>query len=391
MAERPGASPDPRGAVRERLRLSNRSVLTAVAILGLTLAVLRVFTAATRVLGWVMVAMILAGLLHPVVAALDRRLPRGLAIVTVAVGLVALVALVTYGAVDDLQTELGRLQEAAPEAAGELERSESLGEFAVEFELSERVRDFTAELPERLRGGDPADALRSAATRFVAFLATGVLTLFLLVHGRRILASAAGQIRDERRRTVLDRVATGAYRRAWQYVAATIARAMLAGLLTAAVCRLADVPAASVLGISVALWSLVPLLGLLVGAAPVILLAAAVTPARGATVAGIFLALQVLDAVLFQRGIEDRSLKIGPVLSLVAGMVGFELYGAGGALVSWVLAVVAVAAADELAPTDQHDLVREADVLLPGDEPDETAVPAAAVGSPADEDLHPQG
>jgi predicted PurR-regulated permease PerM len=391
MPERPGEVPASRGPVRERLRLSNRSVVAAVAILGATLVALRMFAAATRVLGWVLVATVLAGLLHPVIAALDRRLPRGLAIVTVAVGLVALVALVTYGAVDDLQGELRRLQDAAPEAAAELERSESLGEFATEFQLSARVREFTQELPERLRGGDAAAALRSAATRFVAFLATGVLTLFLLVHGRRILGAGARQIRDERRRALLERVVSGAYRRAWRYVAATIGRAMLAGLAAAAVCRLADVPAASVLGIWVAVWSLVPLLGLVVGAAPIVLLATAGTPAKGAAVAGIFVVFQVFDSALFQRRIEDRSLKIGPVLSLVAGMIGFELYGAGGALVTWVLAVVVVAAADELAPTDQHDLVHEADALLPGDEVDETAVAPAAVGSPPHEDLHPQG
>lgn len=391
MAERPGETPGPRGPVRERLRLSNRSIVTAVAILGATLVLLRMFAAATRVLGWVMVAVIIAGLLHPLVTALDRRLPRGLAIISVALGLVAVVALVGYGAVDDLQTELGRLQRAAPEAAAELERSESLGEFATEFQLSARVEEFTRQLPERLRGGDAAAALRSAATRFVAFLATGVLTMFLLVHGRRILGSGARQIRDGRRRALLERVATGAYQRAWRYVASTIGRAVLAGLAAAAVCRLADVPAASVLGIWVAVWSLVPLLGLVVGAAPIVLLATAGTPARGAVVAGIFVVLQVFDAALFQRRIEDRSLRIGPVLSLVAGMIGFEVYGAGGALVTWVVAVVAVAAADELAPTDQHDLVQEADALLPGDEPDEAAVAPAAVGSPPHEDLHPPG
>lgn len=389
MAERP-RPPAAAPPARERLRLSNRSIVVAVGMLGLTLVALRMVSAATRVLGWVLVAMILAALLHPLVAALDRRLPRGLAVITVALGLVAVVVLVTYGAVDDLQSELERLQEAAPEAAAELERSGSLREFATEFELSERVRRFTEELPQRLRGGDAADALRAAATRFVAFLATGVLTIFLLLHGRRILAAGAEQVRDEGRRRRLDRVATNAYRRARRYVGATIVRAALIGLVTAAVCRLAEVPAATVLGLWVALWCLVPLLGLLVGAVPAVLLATAASTGRGLALAGIFVVLQVLDGVLFQRRIEGRSLRVGPVLSLLAGMLGFELYGVGGALVCWVLVVMVVAVADELAPTDQHELVREADALLPGDEPDERDAPPA-VGSLRHEDLHPAG
>src|SRR3954451_6204344 len=61
-----------------RLHVSARSVVLAVAMLGLTIAGLALLAASTRVIGWILVAATLAGLLHPAVAGLTRWMRRGL-------------------------------------------------------------------------------------------------------------------------------------------------------------------------------------------------------------------------------------------------------------------------------------------------------------------------
>ncbi|MGH9164722.1 MAG: hypothetical protein ACRDZW_04305, partial [Acidimicrobiales bacterium] len=163
----------------ERLRISPRSAASAVALFGLMLLALRMLAASQRVLGWLLAAVALAGLLHPLVARLDRRLPRGLAVALVMVGTVGGTGLVAYSVFDGISDEAARLSRAAPQAAQRLERGEGrLAELARSAKLSERVGRFVDELPYRLRGGTPAQAFRSAATRGVAYLATGVLSLF---------------------------------------------------------------------------------------------------------------------------------------------------------------------------------------------------------------------
>ena len=137
----------------------------------------------------------------PLVALLQRVTARGAWRVAVAL-LVAIgrSAAVAYVAVEDLGNELDRVQRIAPRAAGELERSDRFGEFAREIELRDRVDAFVDELPDRLRGGDPARPSSRRRPAGVSFLITFVLLLFLLARGPKFFNAGLNQIDDEERR-----------------------------------------------------------------------------------------------------------------------------------------------------------------------------------------------
>ena len=334
-----------------RLRLSARSAVLAVALLGATLAVLRLVAASGRVLGWIVAAMLLAGLLHPAVALLQRRVHRGAALFLVVFGTLAVAGLIVWAVVDDVVDEVEDLQRAVPQAAQDIEESERFGRTARDVDLADRAEDFVDELPERLRGGNVQDALRSAATRGVAFLATFVLTIFFLIHGPRLLRSAVAQLQEARREQV-GRLGASAYQRAWRYLAGSLGMALAAGVLTYVTAQLADLPGPAPLALWVAVFDLVPLVGVVVGGLPVVLLALAVSPARAVVVFVVFLAWQLVEAIVLQRRLERRSLHVGPFVTVAMAMIGLELYGIGGALAAAALAVVAAALADELLPTD---------------------------------------
>jgi predicted PurR-regulated permease PerM len=333
------------------LRLSVRSAVGAVALLGATLAVLRVLAASGRVIGWVIAAVLVAGLLHPAVAALDRRLHRGAALLLVVLATVAVVGGIVWAVVGDVVDEVEDLQDAVPRAARDLERSEQFGETARDVDLADKAQDFVDELPERLRGGNVQDALRSAATRGVAFLATSVLTIFFLVHGPRLLRSGVAQLPDDRQEQVR-RLGASAYQRAWRYVAGSLGMALAAGLLTYVVAQAAGLPGPAPLALWVALFDLVPLVGVVIGSLPLVLLALADSPTEGAVVALVFVSWQVFEGLVLQRRVEAWSLHVGPFVTVGLAMIGLELYGIGGALAAPTLAIVAAALADELLPTD---------------------------------------
>ena len=323
-------------------------MILAVAILGVTLALLGLLAASGRVIGWLMAAAVMAGLLHPLVDALNRWLPRGVALATVVIGTLALAAVVAYGTVDEIVDQTRNLQRAAPEAARDLERSERWGDAARELELAKRTEEFVDDVPERLRGGTPQEALRSAANRSVAFLATGVLTIFFLLHGLRISRSAAEQITDPRRRLLVVQVGGAAYRRTWRYLMGRVLMALAAGLFGYLVASLADVPGAVVLGLWCALWDLVPLLGFVIGSVPIIVLAAVQEGEKGLIVAGVIVAYQLFEALLLQRRAERGAIRLGPFLTVAGGLVGLELYGLGGALLAIVVLAGVVGVAEEL-------------------------------------------
>ena len=333
---------------RERLRISARSAVVSVAMFGATLALLAVVTASQRVIGWILVAATLAGLLHPLVSLLARRLPRALATALVMLTLVGSLGAVGYGLFDDIQRETRRLQEAGPERVRQIEASERFGDIAGDMRLSERTDRFLQTLPQRLRGGSTAEALRAAATRGVAFLATGVLTVFFLQHGPRLARSGRDQLRDPARRARLNALAVAVYRRAFGYATSSLAMSLAAGLVAYLAARLAEVPGPAAFGVWVGLWDLVPLAAALIGALPIVVLAATTSGERSIVLIVAFVAYQAVENVLVQRNVERSTVRVGPFVTVAAGLVGLELSGVAGALLAVLAATIAVTAADEL-------------------------------------------
>lgn len=335
----------------ERLRLTVRSAVTAVALLGLTLALFGLVAASRRVLGWIAAAAAIAGILHPLVTRVARRFPRGLAVLAVVLTTVVTVGLTAYQVVDDVREQTDRLAESAPEAARRLEQDDGpFADLAREAKLAERTQHFVDEVPQRLRGGTPAQALRSAATRGVAYLATGILSIFFLLHGPKLAAGVARQIRNPNHRARLERVAGAAFTRGFGYARGTLVMALLAGVFGYAVASTADVPGAAPLGLWVALWDAVPYFGAMLGALPIVVLGGVGNPGRGITLALIFVAYELVETFVLQRRLERRMVRIGPFLTSAGAFAGLELYGLGGAVLAVLAVAVTVAALDEVAP-----------------------------------------
>jgi predicted PurR-regulated permease PerM len=324
------------------------SVVRAVVMLGVTLALLGLVAASARVIGWMLAAATLAGLLHPIVGGLSRKIPRAVALALVMLLTIGIAAGVAYAVVDDLTTQLHELQRAVPRAAKDIERSERFGKSAREIHLAARAKAFVDELPERLRGGDVTDAVRSAATRGVAFLATGVLTIFFLIHGPRLLKAGIRQL-PERVHDDVARIGEACYRRWWHYVTGTIGMSVMAALVTYAAASMIDAPGKAPLAVWMLMLDAIPLLGVVLGATPLVLLAATTASWQGSVaVTLVLLGWQVFEALVLQRRVEAQSLHLGPFVTVAVAMVGLELYGIGGALVSLVGVVFLAAVLDEV-------------------------------------------
>ena len=341
------------------LRVSARSIMLVVAGLGATFLVLRMAVAAERVIGWIAAAAAIALLLTPVVDRLRRWMPRGAAVLVVVLLVLGGAGLAGYGVGASLVRQYDGLRDAAPRAAERLERSNRFGDVARDARLSERTREFVDAIPEKLRGGDTAEAVRAAATRGIAFVATAILSLFFLLHGPRLLQGAVAQMPlrlQPRVREIGGRAAS----RASRYALLTLAQACVAGLVGYAVARVLAVPSAAALGFWVGLWAVVPLVGAFVGALPIVAIAAAQDPWHGFVAVVVFVAYQIAEDVLSQRQIDRRTMRLGPFLTTLAGAAGLELYGLGGALVLTLALALVVAVLTEVAALREAEEAAEA-------------------------------
>jgi predicted PurR-regulated permease PerM len=347
------------------LLITPRSVAAAVALLGLGLIVLAVLGSSTRVLGWLVASGVIASLLSPAVTRVSRHLPRALAFIVVLAVLVGAVGGVLYLLVDDVRTQADRLRREAPAAARRIERSDRWGEAARAFKLHERTTEFVRELPLTLQGGDQAEALRANASRSVAFLAAGVLTIFLMIHGRRLFYAGLQQIRDPDRRARMEETVIGAHRRALVHLSFRLAVFAVVGGATHLMMATADVPGPVVLALFVAALSLVPMIGIAIGTLLVTILVAALTSASKAIlVAAGLLALQAAE-IMLDRRVVHPAVQVGPFVSLFALMLGLEVYGIGGAMVTIALVTWGAALIVQLAPTDE-DVIEPADLGVEG-------------------------
>lgn len=338
-----------RGTLQHRrVRLSGSAAVWVVGtFVGLVVAQ-RIFVAAHRPLSWAAASALAAMLLDPVVERLAVHIRRVPAVLLALVAIAAVGVGTTYFVFDDVERALDRLQEVAPEAAASVEdRNDRLGEIARDGRLGARVDSFVEVLERRATGGD--DVLRTTAGTAPVYLVCAILTVFLLTYGPRIAKAAVEQDPDEDRRRRVSAITSLALRRARRAVLLTAAVATIMGLSATAVADWLDLPAPAALGFAIAVLALLPHVGLIVGSIPLLLLTVGFRSGTMAiALAVVVLVVQVLDSVLMRPWIARRTVHIGLLVPWVVALLGYAVYGIGGAAYSTIAVVFALAVIDQV-------------------------------------------
>jgi predicted PurR-regulated permease PerM len=108
-------------------------------------------------------------------------------------------------------------------------------------------------------------------------------------------------------------------------------------------------PAPTPLALFVALGTLLPYVGVVIGAVPSLLLAAGfLSLPRALLVVAVVLALEVVQINVVQPRITREVMYVGPALIGGAMLVGYEIYGLAGALFGYALVVMITALTDAI-------------------------------------------
>lgn len=332
------------------VRITTRSIVLVYVAIALGLALVAVLDDARRTLGWFFAAAVVAVLVDGPVQWLTRWVRRGLAIFIVLLGVLAFAALVNYGVFNDFSSELDKLERAIPQAAAALEDSERFGQLATDLRLEDRALEAVDDLGERIAG-----RARATAASVGAYFAGTVLVLFLLSWLPRYIEGGLQLVADDRRRRRLRFVIDTTLRHGRRYLSNAILAAVLAGVGAFVIARVADLPAPVALALFVAILSLVPYLGVMVGSFPMILIAAGLESTTTMIVVLLAMFAVQVVCVLVMRRVQRSTLYVGPGVTLLAGLLGYAIYNIGGALfaiagVVFALALVDAVATDDLEP-----------------------------------------
>jgi predicted PurR-regulated permease PerM len=289
--------------------------------------------------------------LAPLVARLDRWMPRRAAVVIVFFGtllaILGLAALLVW----QLATEGERLGTQLSGLVNALEGREPvvIGVYGLPANVQESLRQTFAPLAAGMaeRTASVALALASSLVDLVLVL---VVSFYFLLDERR-LRVALFRTFEPQRRPAVRRVFQEVSRVFGAYVRAQLLLALSIGVLVGVALAMLGVPYALFLGMFAALAELIPMVGPVVGAVPALVVAATMPLPAILWVAAAFVVIQQLESNILMPRLSGAAVGLHPVGSILALALGFELWGVVGALFAvptagllWVLLSTAVRA-----------------------------------------------
>jgi predicted PurR-regulated permease PerM len=306
--------------------------LFVVVAIGALLLLALVYTV-RGVLTQLIVAVVLAMAAEPLVQILERRgLRRGSAVGISFTLLVLAFALFAYLLVTPLVHETRRLVADGPQLLQQLTQGHGrLGFLEHRFHIVERAR---AQLDSgRLTSatGPAMHVIGSAVHTGGAIVFVAFLTLFVQLGGRQWFASLVDLV-PERARTRVRRAGRGVSAAVGGYVAGNLLISVVAGTVTTIVLLATSVPYALPLGLLVAIFDLIPLVGATLATVLVGLVAATRGFGTAAIVVGAMALYQQVENHSLQQLVYHRTVKLSPLAIAVSVAAGAELGGVVGAL-----------------------------------------------------------
>lgn len=343
-APSPPSSPDPREplpvvvqGVGPRNSIPRTVLQTTLTILSV-LAALALIYLLRGPISWVILAGFLAIAVSGPVTLLSRRIPRGLAITVVYVGVLLFPALISLVILPPVVNAAADLIDQAPEYANSLEKTvnenTTLQQLDDDFGIVDQIQKQADQLPARI--GDAAGVLGDLGLGIVnsAFAAVTIIifSVFLVANGRRwlddLLVLSPVEHAD-RLRAVLDRMAQAV----GSYIAGALVQGVIAGVLTWIVLTILDVPFAAPLAVLVGLFDLIPMVGATIAAVFVGILTL-FYDFPTATIVWVVWSIiyQQLENTVIQPRIQKRAVGVHPFLVMVSVLCGGTLLGVAGAL-----------------------------------------------------------
>lgn len=317
-----------------------RTVLAATLTILAVLGVLALIYLLRGPLSWLAIAGFIAVAVSGPVGKLEKRMPRGLAITSVYVGVLLVPALVGLIVIPPLVRAASDLIDQAPHYADEVQRyvqgNESLRKLDDDFDLVQQLQNQADKLPAR--AGDAASWLGDLGIGIVnsvfAAVTILILSVFLVGSGRRwidALLDVGTPDHADRIREVLDRMAAAV----GAYIGGALLQAGIAGSLAYVVMLILGVPFAAPLAVTVALFGLIPMIGATI-AAVIVGIVTLFHDFPTTTIVWVVWAVlyQQIENTVIQPRIQKRAVGVHPLGVMVAVLFGGSLLGVIGAILA---------------------------------------------------------
>ena len=308
----------------------------------------------------ILVSGFIALLLNPIVVALERRLvPRrgyAVAIVTLLATLVFIGLAVAFGY--PLVNGITHLADALPGYIANAQHGRGwIGHLVTRYHIQSWVQRNTPKLVSYAQSlSKPALSIGAGAfSLLIQLLTIFFLVLLLQLEAPKMRAWILSQMRPARAAKATE-VATEVNRAVAGYMLGNFLTSLIAGIVIFVTLMVLGVPYPLLWGLWVALVDFLPMIGGALAGIPTALFAFTHSVLAGIVTAVVFLTYQQIENHILNPVIMSKTVKISPLLVLIAVLVGASLGSlVGGLFGGFVAALLAIPAAGAL-----QVLVREA-------------------------------
>jgi predicted PurR-regulated permease PerM len=321
----PVADPPQRPVVRVRTLVI--AALTTLAVVG----VLLLLYAVLDIVLVFLIAIVVAEGIRPLVRRLERwRFPKALAILTVYLVLLGVLAILVALLVQPLVTQAQQLADNFPKYQKQAQH------FITDIETRLHITsNLTNQIGNAL--GAAKDVLlavgTTTATVLVRFVIVLVLAFLWLTTSDRLKAFVVDLVPPHRRplaEDVIDEMGT----RVGGYMRGLVINMVVIGVLSGVAVALLRLPSPVLLGIFAGVTEAIPIFGPFIGAAPAVGLGFTVSPLYPLLVALVFLVIQQVESNTLVPVVMNRVLSLPPLTVVLALLVGGTLEGVAGALLA---------------------------------------------------------
>jgi predicted PurR-regulated permease PerM len=299
-------------------------------------------------------------ILNPLVKIIQRRLRmhRGVAIFAVYVGFFAALAGIGVLIANPISTQISRFQKDVPHLVKQANKDlanlqQWLDKRGIKIHIQKQGQTALQTLQKNIlkRSGDIVSFSRDLLTKLVTIgfdlVLVLVLSIYLLVYGKQI-GELARRIMPPGDGTPEDDYPLLVQKAVFGYVRGQILFSLIMGASATVALYIFGVVGifpdgekyAVFFGAFYGLMEFIPYIGPIIGPLPAILVALFNDPISAVWLIILFVALQQLEGHVVAPQVFRISLRINPILVILALLIGYQLYGIAGALVALPVATV---------------------------------------------------
>ena len=303
-----------------------------------------------QILTLVLLALFAAVSLEPVVAGLRRiSFPRGLAVAVVILAMASLAGLFVALVIPPVSKEIDQLTKQIPIWLQDLHKHNSqLGKIEDRYHVVEKVKQ---QLSSGGLGAKLASGVLGAGKILLGLLTGALIVITLTIYfmiGLPSIEEFALRLVAASKRTRTRKMTDQIMRQVGRYMLANVATSVVAGLATSAWAWALGIPYGALLGFFVAIMDLVPIVGSTIGGIVVSLVALSVSLPVAIATALYYTLFRFIEDHLTTPLTMKYVVRLHPVATMVAVLIGGTLLGIVGALVAVPAATAVSLVLDEV-------------------------------------------